>query len=132
MGIRIDAPAPAPDRADPVTGAVNVEQVGSTPVSNTAAANTAVSITLTGVAGQRTRITHLSFSYSAAPTAGTVTIVVNAVTVFQLDVTGTGDQSVPLPDGGIICAAGQNAVITLTAAGAAVVGKLNTASYLGA
>jgi hypothetical protein len=101
----------------------------NTPATATAAVNTAVTLTITGAAGQSIRITALSASYNAAPTGGTLTVVVNAVTILQLDITAAGPLSVPLPDGGLLCQAGQNAVITLTAAGAAVTGRLNVASF---
>jgi len=132
MGIVIQ-PAPSPQLTIADTGGtVPVTETASTPVSGTAAANTAVAITIVGVAGQTIRITHLSWSYSAAPTGGAISVVVNAVTIFQLDDPATTDNFITLPPGGLKCAAGFSAVITLTAAGAAVVGKLNVASYTGA
>lgn len=112
-------------------GSTPVTETPTTPVSATAAANTAVVITVNGVANQTIRITELSCSYSAAPTAGALTVVVNGVTIFQADITAGGFTSVPLPPGGLKCQSGQNAVITLTAAGAAVAGRLNAGSYYG-
>jgi hypothetical protein len=108
-----------------------VQETPSSPVSATAAANTQVQITIPGVAGQTIRINHLSFSYSGAAAAGGVTIVVNAVTIWQIDVAGADFQLPPLPPGGLLCQAGQNAVVTLAAGGAGVTGKLNVASYMG-
>jgi len=90
-----------------------------------------VVLTINGVAGLTQRLAALSWSYSAAPTAGSITVVVNAVTIVQLDITAAGPGSVPLAQGGLICQAGQNVVITLAAAGAAVVGRVNAASYTG-
>ena len=131
MAVIVTPPAPSAVAVGSGAGAALTELAPSTPQSGTAAANTAVTVTITGVAGQTIRINALSGSYSAAPTAGTVTVVVNGVTIFQADITAAGIFSAPLPDGGLICQAGQNAVVTLAAAGAAVVGRLNVASYTG-
>jgi hypothetical protein len=112
-------------------GASAVQETPLTPVSATAAVNTAVAITINGVAGQTIRLAALSWSYNAAPTAGTITVVVNGVTIFQADITAAGFAAAMIAQGGLICQAGQNAVITLTAAGAAVTGRLNVGSYYG-
>jgi len=132
MGIEVQ-PAPVPvSSVGGTAGTVPVTPVPSTPVSATAAVNTAVTVTITGVAGQSVRLTALSVSYNAAPTGGAVTVVVNAVTILQLDIAAAGPFAVPLPAGGLECQAGQNVVITLAAAGAAVNGRVSAASYLGA
>lgn len=131
MGIAIALPGAPASQGGALTGTVPVNLPVSTPASATAAVNTAVVITVTGVAGQAIRITHISFSYSAAPTGGNVSVVVNGVTILQLDIGAAAEFAVPLPDGGIECQLGQNAVITLAAAGAAVAGKLNVASFYG-
>jgi hypothetical protein len=132
MGIQVQ-PAPSPQNTiGDTAGSVPVTETPSTPVSATAAVNTAVVITITGVAGQRIRITHLSYQYAQSPTAGGITVVVNGVTIWQLGIGSIVDQYPSLPPGGLVCAAGQSAVITLAAAGATVVGTLNVASYLGA
>lgn len=112
-------------------GSVPITETPSSPASGTAAVNTAVVITVNGVVNQTVRLTHLSGSYSAAPTAGNITVVVNGVTIFQADITAAGPFTLMLPDGGIRCQSGQNVVITLAAAGAAVTGKLNVGSYYG-
>ncbi len=72
MGIIIDVAPAAPQLVGDTSGALLVAEVPSTPVSGTAAVNTQVQITVAGVAGQTIRITHLSCSYSAAPTGGTL------------------------------------------------------------
>lgn len=131
MGIVIALPSAPLNAIGDANGSVPVTETPSTPVSATAAVNTAVQITVNGVANQTIRITHLSCSYSAAPTGGNLTVVVNGVTIFQLDIAGVDLQTIPLPPGGLKCQSGQNAVVTLAAAGAAVVGKLNVGSYLG-
>jgi hypothetical protein len=132
MGILVQLPPAPQSTLGDSAGTVPVTETASTPQSGTAAANTQVQITIPGVAGQTIRITHLSWSYSAAPTGGAISIVVNAVTIFQLDDAAIADIAIPLPPGGLKCAAGFAAVVTLTPAGAAVVGKLNVASYMGA
>lgn len=131
MGILVVLPSAPLNQFGDANGSVPVTETASTPVSGTAAANTAVTLTINGVAGQTIRITELSFSYSAAPTAGSVTVVVNGVTILQFDITAAGPTAIPLPPGGLKCQSGQNAVITLAAAGAAVVGRLNAGSYYG-
>lgn len=131
MGIQVTLPTPAQIASGTGAGSIPVQETPATPQSGTAAVNTAVAITIAGVALQTIRITHLSWSYSAAPTAGSLTVVVNGVTIWQSDITSAGSGAVPLPPGGIICQAGQNAVVTLSAAGAAVAGRLNVASITG-
>ena len=126
MGMRIVPPGTAVDQTGNPTGTPQVAELAATPVSATAAVNTAVVITIAGVAGQSVRIEALSGDYNAAPTGGLLTIVVNAVTIWQADILSSGLFTVPLPPGGLLCQAGQNAVLTLAAAGAAVTGRLNT------
>lgn len=125
MGLQVDYPSPPGVAAGTGSGAVPVQETPSNPVSATAAANTAVVITIAAVAGQTIRLTHLSWSYSAAPTAGAISVVSNAVTQFQLDDPTLTDVPVPLPPGGLIMPLGFAVVITLAAGGAAVIGKLN-------
>lgn len=131
MGIVITPPGPAAVALGSGAGAVPVQETVLTPVSATAAANNPVPVTVNGVAGQTQRLAGLSWSYSAAPTGGLLTVVVNGVTILQLDITASGPGSVPLAQGGLVCQAGQNVVVTLAAAGAAVVGRLNVATYTG-
>ena len=131
MGIEITPPGTPILLGGALAGVVPVNAAASTPASATAAVNTQVQITVNGSSGWNVRITHLSGSYSAAPTGGTLTVVVNAVTIFQADITAAGQFSIALPPGGLVCQSAQNAVITLTAAGAAVAGRLNVGSILG-
>lgn len=131
MGIEINPPSAPLATVGGTAGSVPTVPVPSTPVSATAAVNTAVVVTINGVAGQAVRLTALSVSYNAAPTGGLVTVVVNAVTVLQLDIAAAGPTAIPLPAGGLECQAGQNCVITLAAAGAAVAGRISAASYYG-
>lgn len=99
----------------------------STPQHATAAANTAVTQTFAAVAGQSHRLTGLVVSYSAAPTAGRVTVSDGAAVVFEVDVAAAGPVSVPLPAGGLQGSVNTAMTVTLAAAGASVVGKVNTA-----
>jgi hypothetical protein len=92
----------------------------------TAAANTAVTQTITAVAGESHRLVFLAFSYSSAPTGGRVTVADGGTTILDLDVTAGGPYVVVLPGSGLEGTAGQALTVTLAAAGVAVVGKLNT------
>lgn len=131
MGVTITPPAPAAVALGSGAGAAAVQETPLTPASATAAVNTAVVLTINGVAGQTIRLSALSWSYSGAPTGGLITVVVNAVTILQADISAAGPGSFPIAQGGLVCQAGQNVVITLAAAGAAVQGRVNAASYTG-
>jgi hypothetical protein len=131
VSVQITPPGPVAVAAGSGAGSTPVQETPLTPVSATAAANNAVVVTVNGVAGLTQRLAALSWSYSAAPAGGSLTVVVNAVTVVQLDITAAGPGSLPLAQGGLICQAGQNVVVTLAAAGAAVIGRVNVATYTG-
>ncbi|HEY6278446.1 MAG TPA: hypothetical protein VIX86_19195 [Streptosporangiaceae bacterium] len=131
MTVTVTPPGGSTVAAGTGAGASAVQETPLTPVSGTAAANTAVPITVNGVAGQTIRLAALSWSYSAAPAGGVLTAVVNGVTIFQCDITAAGFAAALIAQGGLICQAGQNAVITLAAAGAAVIGRLNVGYYYG-
>lgn len=91
----------------------------------TAAANSAVVKTYAAVPGKCHVIGGVAWSYSAAPTGGNLKIEDGAgVVILDLDITAAGPGSVPFspPKRGT---ANTDLVITLAAAGAAVVGKLN-------
>jgi hypothetical protein len=133
VGVAIELPGAPLSTVAALAGTVPVNLPASTPASATAAVNTAVVVTVNGVAGQAVRITAISFSlFRRRRLAGRVSVVVNAVTILQLDIGAAAEFAVPLPDGGIECQVGQSAVVTLAAAGAAVAGKLNVASFYGA
>lgn len=132
MGVQVTLPGAPQSVAGGTAGTSPVNLVPATPVSATAAVNTAVTVTVNGVAGLAQRLCSLSVSYNAAPTAGVLTVVVNAVTILQLDITAAGPTVIPLPDGGLECAIGQNVVITLSAAGVSVAGRVNVATFTGA
>lgn len=113
-------------------GVALVIQPSSTPVAATAAVNTAVVATITGVAGQQIRLTYLSFFYSGTLAAATIATVSDGTTTYNYPVTAVGESGgadVALPPGGIKFAAGASVVITLPAGGAAGIGYVN-AAYL--
>lgn len=99
--------------------------LGSQSSNGVSGANAPVTVTLTPPGGTRIVLDHIVYSYSAAPTAGRLTIVDGAATVFDIDDTGAGQQAFLQGSPGLASTAIDNVVaITLAAAGAAVVGKL--------
>lgn len=100
--------------------------IGGQNANATAAANTAVVATFAAVAGMRHTLTGCTVSYSAAPTGGRLTVADGGATVYDVDIIAGGPTAVPLPANGIAGAPGNAMTVTLAAAGAAVVGKLNT------
>lgn len=89
----------------------------------TAAANTAVTITLPSVSNVVRILNNLWFSYSGTPTGGGVTITIDGVTFLDLDITTGGPGPLPLNrmnDG----KHGSEVIVTLKAGGSGVVGKL--------
>lgn len=131
MGIEIQPPGTPAGSIGALAGVTPVEALPGTPVSATAAVNTAVVITIAHNILNSTRLKTLSWSYNAAPTGGLVTVVVNAVTILQLDITAAGPGFVDLGAAGLECANNFDVVITLAAAGAAVAGRLNVSSIFG-
>jgi len=92
----------------------------------TAAANAAVVITYPAIAGTRHTVEQVTASYSGGtPAGGTLTIEDGAGTiVYQEDVPAAGPNRIPFapPLAGTPARA---LVVTLSAAGAGVIGKLN-------
>ena len=86
------------------------------------AADTAAVITLAAAANTQHFINGVQWSYSTSPTAGRLTITVNAVTVFDVSVTGSGPGgfNFAIPGG-----TNQAIVITLAAGSGSCVGKIN-------
>lgn len=98
---------------------VNEPAVNTAAVVNYGAAGAGVSHVITGVA----------WSYNAAPTGGRITIEDGAgVIVFRQDITAAGPGSIlfPMPKRG---AANTAMIVTLTAAGAAVTGKVSVLGH---
>ena len=83
------------------------------------AANTNAVIVIASVANRKAVIHAIQWSYSAAPTGGRLVVTVGGVTVLDTDITSGG------PGGFQATFAGDGAVITLYAGGAAIVGKLS-------
>lgn len=110
-----------------VPGNPSPGQQPSPSVSAVSVANTAVSITYAAVAGQRHRLTFLGYSYSAAPTAGRITITDGATTILDIDVSSSWEVFANLLPGGIVGTVNSAMVITLSAGGAGIVGKIVTA-----
>lgn len=93
------------------------------PYTNASAVNAAATIALPAISdGLAYQIDTLTFSYSAAPTGGLLTIADGATTYYQEAITsaGAGPEIV-----GFRLPAGRTATITLSAGGAGVVGRLN-------
>jgi hypothetical protein len=131
MGVVITPPGPGAVTVGSGAGATPVQETPSTPQSASAAVNNPVVLTINGIAGQTIRITALSSAYNSAPAGGGISVVVNGVTIFQGVINNSGLVGMPLPPGGLLCQAGQNAVITLNNGGAAVSGAINAAFYYG-
>lgn len=94
-----------------------------TAVAATAAANTAVTITINAVANKKHWIHNVQWSYSADPTGGRLTVTSAGVTKFDVDITTGGPGGFSLE---IVGGINEQIVITLAAGAGAVVGKLNT------
>lgn len=95
------------------------------PFSQTAPANTAITVTLPERNGYRIGITDIVASYSAAPTAGLLTVTSAGKVILLVDVAAglsNLDYTPPLAD-----QVGEAVTLTLAAGGAAVVGFLNGA-----
>lgn len=99
-------------------------------VTGTSGANAAIAITLAAVPNRRNGIKAAVVSYSGAPTGGRLSITDNAVSVFDVDLTGAGPHTIPLPDGVQNLAVNTALVATLAAGGGALVGKINLSAVL--
>jgi hypothetical protein len=96
-------------------------------VHATAAADTAVVITLAASPGHRHLIHGMQWSYSAAPTGGRLTVADGITTIFDVDITAAADRYdkvISMLKGSINTAM----TITLAAGSGTVVGKLNVQS----
>lgn len=93
------------------------------------AANTAATVTYAAIAGQRHVVTGFALSYyGGIPTGGNVMVTSDGVIIFNMDVAeeGAGEIIFPSPKSGGVGAA---LVITLTAGGAGITGKLNILNH---
>lgn len=94
------------------------------PISVTSPENIDVVVLLTAAPGKRGSIAGLTtFSYSAAPTGGRLTVKDGATTLFDVDITAAGPGPLPLVYTGSVNTA---LTVTLAAGGSGVIGKLNT------
>lgn len=89
----------------------------------TSSANATAVVTLTADPNEFHALHSIQCSYSAAPTAATVTVAIDGTTVFSMHVVGT-ELVIDLPKP-IYGAKGDSMVITLAAGGSGIVGKLN-------
>jgi len=87
-------------------------------------AATAAIVTLAAVAGEIHVIDQITWSYSAAPTGGRLTVAINSVTVLDIDITSAGPGSIQFTRGlhGID---NQAVVVTLASGAGSVAGKVN-------
>jgi hypothetical protein len=94
-----------------------------TPYTNTSAANAAAVIAIASPgAGLSLQLNQLTFSYSAAPTNGVLTVQQGGTTIYRSAVSAAGVGPVVT---GIKLAANTAMTITLSAGGAGVVGDIN-------
>jgi hypothetical protein len=92
--------------------------------STTGAANTAVTVTITGASGTRVHVYRVS-AFCSAGTA-TLTIADGATTKYTSTTGGVGTtEFVFSATAGLTISTGSNAVVTLTACGAANTGTVN-------
>lgn len=99
--------------------------IKSDPVSNTAAANTAVTANATAWPGVKRTIKHVSWSLSASPATAVALTFSSGNTVYQVDITTGGPGFIGFPEQGWPGEEGTAITVTLAAAGASIVGKLN-------
>jgi len=92
------------------------------------AANTDAVITYAAVRGACHVITGLAWSYDNVPTNGNLSIAVGGATIFSMDITtgGAGFIIFPAPKHG---SKGKNMVVTLSAGGSGVTGKVNVLNH---
>lgn len=99
--------------------------VTGTDDAQTAAANTAVTITKTGIVGKRWACFQVVCGYDAAPTGGSLKIEDGAGnTIFEVPITAAGPEPLNF-DPPKLASEGNNMIFTLAAGGAGIVGYLN-------
>jgi hypothetical protein len=127
-GKRVDVAVRLSDNGDgtfslSTTG--DVSKAAASTDTATPAANTAATLTYAAAgAGVSHVLSGVYISYSAAPTAGVLTILDGATTVFALDITAAGPLALTFARP-IKGTANASMTVNLTAAGAAVVGRVN-------
>lgn len=107
-------------------GQIRDRTLATATASNTSAANAAATFTIAAPgAGNYIDLAHLYFGYSAAPTAGTLTISATGLTSIVVPVTAAGTGFLPMP---LRIPVNTACTVTLAAGGSGVVGIVN-ASY---
>lgn len=106
----------------------NAPVVKTSADSHFPAADTAAVVTYAAVPTKRHVITGVAWSYSAAPTGGSLTIADGATTIHQVAITAAGPGSIefPRPIAGEINTA---MTVTLAAGSGTVVGKVNVLNH---
>lgn len=91
------------------------------------ATNAAATVTYAAVAGQSNIISGIMFSYSATPTAGSITVTDGATTVLSADIISGGAGFIPF-DAPVRGSTNTPLTITLSAGGTGVIGKVSVFS----
>lgn len=108
-----------------VTPAVGVAGDGHAPAVNTAAV-----VTYAAVAGQRHYITGVAWSYyGGIPTGGNLQITDAGAVVFDIDINEEGPGFFVFPSPKVSALVNTAMVITLTAGGAAIAGKISILNH---
>lgn len=91
------------------------------------AAATAAVVTIAADSEQAWCLRRISASYSAAPTAGRLTVVAGSTTLLDIDITAAGPFVLDLDQENVLTNNTKNeaVVVTLASGGGTVVGKLN-------
>lgn len=93
------------------------------------AANTAASLTFAAETGKRHHLVYIAWSYSAAPTGGNLKVEdASGNTVFNVDITAAGPGSLQF-ENPLRTEVGNAMIVTLTAGGAGISGKLNAYKF---
>jgi hypothetical protein len=99
-----------------------------TPRTHAPAADTAAIITIAAVADETHVVDAVQWSYSEAPTGGSLTITVNAVTKFKIAITAAGPGFINFPQG-LYGDVNQAVVITLAAGAGTCVGIVSAQTH---
>lgn len=94
----------------------------------TPAANSAATVTYTGTAGVHDVVGQVTWSYSADPTGGLLTIKEGSTVVFSAQITKGGPGQLTF-DPPITVTDGQNLVVTLSAGGSGISGQVSVTHW---
>ena len=109
-----------------LTAASLVATAASSGLVHAPAANTAAVVTLAAEAGLSQALRGVAWSYNATPTGGNLKVEDDSTTVFSVDITAAGPGFLPLC---LRSTTGKLLRVTLSAAGAAVTGKVNVLQH---